>query len=121
MVSAAVWVISATVVAGTVLAFWHLRVTEGVGRPPGWIGIAHGLGGAAGLVLLLLALRGPARGVAAGAGSFGAMAAWLFGAAAVIGAVIWVRRRRGPMVTIVVHAGVAITAWALLLAWGSLG
>ncbi len=84
--------------------------------PPG---IAHGVVGAVGLVVLLLALRGPARGVAAGAGSFGTAAAVLFGAALVIGvAILWLRRKA---VAISVHAGFAIVGYVLLLAWNSLG
>jgi hypothetical protein len=121
LVSAATWVITAAVLGGTVLAFWRLRATEGVARPPGWAGIAHGLCGTAGLALLLLALRGPPRAVAEGAGSFGTIAAWLFAAALLVGGVIWVRRRRGPTLTIIVHAALAVTGWALLLAWASLG
>lgn len=113
--------ITAAVLAGTVLAFWHLRTAEGVARPPGWAGIAHGLGGAVGLALLLLALRGPSRAVADGAGSFGTIAAWLFGMALLVGGIIWVRRRRRPTLTIILHTALAVTGWVLLLAWASLG
>ena len=113
--------ITAAVLAGTVLAFWHLRAAEGVGRPPGWTGLAHGLGGAVGLALLLLALRGPPRAVAEGAGTFGTIAAWLFGAALLVGGLVWVRRRRGPMLTILLHAVMAVTGWVMLIAWVSLG
>lgn len=121
MVSTAAWVITLAVVAGTVLAFWHLNVTEGVTRPAAWAGIAHGLAGAVGLALLLVALRGPPRGVAEGAGSFGIIAAWLFGGALVIGGVILARRRRGPLLTILLHAGLAVTGWVMLIAWALMG
>ena len=121
MVSAAVWIISLTVVAGTVLGLWHLRASERVGRPPLWMGIAHGSAGAVGLGLLVLALGGPPRGAASGTASFGPTAAWLFGAALVSGAVIMARRKRGPAITMIVHAGLAVTGWVLLLAWTSLG
>ena len=96
---------------------WHLRATDAASRPPALAGIAHGVIGAAGLVLLLLALRGPPRGVAAGAASFGPMAGWLFGAALLSGVVFYVRRRKGAAVVLAIHAGVAVTGYALLLAW----
>jgi hypothetical protein len=121
LVSAATWIITAAVLAGTVLAFWHLRAAEGVARPPGWAGLAHGLAGAVGLALLLLALRGPSRAVAEGAGSFGTIAAWLFGVALIVGGLVWVRRRRGPMLAILLHAVLAVTGWVVLIAWVSLG
>ena len=81
------------------------------------VGILHGVIGAAGLAVLLLALRGPPRGVAAGAASFGPTAGWLFGAALLSGAVVYLRRRKGVAVMMAIHAGMAITGYALLLAW----
>lgn len=68
---------------------------------------------------MLLALRGPARGVAAGVGSFGTVAAALFAAALLTGGVLLLRRRSGLVMAI--HAGIAITAYVILLAWNSLG
>ncbi len=100
---------------------WHLRATDAASRPPAAAGIAHGVIGAAGLVVLVLALRGPPRGVAAGAGSFGATAAWLFVAALLSGAVFYVRRRKNAAIVLAIHAGVAITGYALLLAWDAVG
>ena len=82
-------------------------------------GLAHGALGAVGLAALLLALRGPARGVAAGAGSFGAVSAALFAGAVATGIVVLVLRRKPLAITI--HAGIAITGYVLLLAWNSLG
>jgi hypothetical protein len=111
-----VWVLTLAVAAGSALALWHLR---GTSRPPRVAGIAHGVVGAAGLVVLLLALRGPARGVAAGVGSFGTVAAVLFGGALLTGGVLLLLRRRG--VVMAIHAGIAITGYVLLLAWNSLG
>jgi len=73
------------------------------------------------LALLLLALRGPSRAVAEGAGSFGTIAAWLFGVALIVGGLVWVRRRRGPMLAILLHAVLAVTGWVVLIAWVSLG
>jgi putative copper export protein len=72
-------------------------------------------------VALLLALRGPARGVAAGAGSFGVTAAVVFAAALATGVVVLVTRRNGPAVTMAIHSGLAITGYVLLVAWYSVG
>jgi hypothetical protein len=119
LVAAAVWVLTIAAGAGTVLALWHLRATDGVARPPLVAGITHGIVGAAGLAVLLLALRGPARGVGAGVGSFGIVSAVLFAGAVLTGIVMLLLRRKG--VVMAIHAGVAITGYTLLLAWSSLG
>jgi hypothetical protein len=111
--------LTVAVAAGSALALWHLRAADGATRPPVAAGIAHGVVGAAGLALLLLALRGPARGVGAGVGSFGTVAAVLFVAALLTGIVMLLLRRKG--VVMAIHAGVAITGYVLLLAWSSLG
>lgn len=119
MVSAAVWVLTLAVAAGTGLALWHLRATDDAGRPPLGVGIGHGVVGAAGLVVLLLALRGPVRGVAAGVGSFGTLSAVLIGGALLTGAALLLLKRKGAVMAI--HAGIAICGYVLLLAWNSLG
>jgi hypothetical protein len=121
LVSLAVWLLTIAVAAGIGLGMWHLRATDAASRPPTVAGIAHGVVGAVGLVALLLALRGPARGVAEGVGSFGVTSAWLIAAALLAGVVVYVRRRKGPAVTMAVHSGIAITGYVLLLAWNSLG
>ncbi len=119
MLAVAVWVLSLAVVAGTILALWHLRgPDEGLG-PPLAAGLAHGAAGAVGLVILLFALRGPPRGVEAGAGSFGTTAAVLFGGAILTGVVVLLVRKKGTVIAI--HAGIAITGYVLLLAWDALG
>jgi hypothetical protein len=64
-------------------------------------------------------LQGPARGVDAGVGSFGIVAAALFAGAALTGIVLLLRHRKGLVMA--VHAGVAISGYVLLLAWNSLG
>lgn len=97
------------------LALWHLR---GVSRPPLAAGVAHALVGAVGLGLLLLALGGPARGVAAGVGSFGAVAAGLFGGALLTGVVLLLQRKG---VVMAIHAGIAITGFVMVMAWVALG
>jgi hypothetical protein len=106
LVTAAVWILTLAVVAGTGLGLWHLR---GISRPPFVAGIAHGM----------VALRGPPRGVENGVGSFGTTAAVLFAAAGVTGVVLLLLRRKPLLMAI--HAGLAITAYMLLLAWNSLG
>jgi hypothetical protein len=102
-----------------VLALWHLRATDGVAGPPLAAGIAHGGVGAVGLAILLFALRGPARGVDAGVGSFGFASAALFAGAVLMGIVLLLLRRKG--VVMAIHAGIAITGYVLLLAWDALG
>ena len=119
MVSAAVWILTLAVIAGTVLALLHLRVTDGAGRPPLVAGIAHGIVGAAGLAALLLALQGPPRGADTGVGSFGTMAAVLFAGALLTGVAILLLRRKA--IVMAIHAGIAITGYVLLLAWNALG
>ena len=116
MVSVAFWILTLAVVAGSGLALWHLR---GLSRPPLAAGGAHAVVGAAGLGVLLLALRGPARGVAVGVGSFGTVAAVLFAGALLTGIVLLLWHRKG--IVMAVHAGIAITGYVLLLAWVSLG
>jgi hypothetical protein len=117
----AVTLLTLAVVAGTGLALWYLRATDQGGRPPAVAGALHGGVGTIGLVALLFALRGQARGVAAGVGSFGATAAILFAAALISGLVILARRQTLPAATMAIHAGFAITGYVLLLAWNSLG
>jgi hypothetical protein len=101
------------------LALWHLRATEGMSRPPLAVGIVHGVVGAAGLVILLPALQGPPRGADTGVGSFGTMSAVLFACAALSGVVLAFLHRRA--IVMVIHAGIAVTGYVLLLAWYSLG
>jgi hypothetical protein len=102
-----------------VLALWHLRAADRGSRPPIAVGIAHGIVGAVGFTVLLGALRGPPRGVDAGAGSFGTIAALLFAGAVLTGIVLSLLRRKTMVMTI--HAGMAIAGYVLLLAWNSLG
>lgn len=120
MLSIAVWILTLAAGAGTLLAVWHLRAADGgSSRPPVAIGVVHGVVGVAGLVVLLLVLRGAPRGVAAGVGSFGTISAALFTAALLTGVVVLLSRRKALVMAI--HAGIAITAYVLLLAWNALG
>jgi hypothetical protein len=117
LLAVAVWIVTLAVAAGTGLALWHLRDIDGNQRPPLAAGIAHGLIGALGLGLLLLALRGPPRGIASGVGAFGTYSAVLFVAALLTGIVMLMIRRKA--VVMAIHAGIAITGYVLLLAWDS--
>jgi hypothetical protein len=88
-------------------------------------GAAHGIAGAAGVVLLLMALRGPPRGVATGSSSFGLEAAVLLGAALLAGLAIVVLarqrvRERAVTGAMVVHALLAVTGYVLWVAYASL-
>jgi hypothetical protein len=88
--------------------------------PVGWL---RGVLAVAALVLLLLVLRGPARGLAMGAGSFGVIAAWLLGVALVFGLLMLNRSlRRGaiPGAAVPVHAMLAIAGFVVLVAYASL-
>lgn len=87
-------------------------------------GVVHGLVGAAGFGLLIVALRGPRRSDAMGVGSFGIVALVLFGIALTLGPFIPPLTRRAPRfagLLLAVHATVAITAYVLFLAWASIG
>jgi hypothetical protein len=86
-------------------------------------GIVHGVIGVAGLGLLVMALQGPRRGDAMGAGSFGLAASVLFGIALTMGLCIPLLATRSLRVTgaiIAAHASLAIAAYVLFLAWASL-
>jgi len=71
------------------------------------------------LAILLFTLRGPARGVDTGVGSFGLASAVLFAGAVLTGVVLLLLRRKG--VVMAIHAGIAITGYVSLLAWDALG
>jgi len=124
MLTVSFYVLSAAVLAGVVLALLHLRATSAAQRPPWTAGAVHGVGGVIGLALLLIALRGPPRGVLSGTGSFGLQAAGFLGAAMVAGIGIIVLARRGSQsisLMMVVHGLLAMTGYVLLLAYVSLG
>ena len=104
---------------GVALALRYIRGTA-TRRPVG--GFIHGLTGAVGLGLLIFALQGPRRGDAMGVGSFGLVAAALFGLALTIGPLVPLLTHRSPRMAgliIAAHASLAITAFVLFLAWAS--
>jgi hypothetical protein len=119
MLLAAFIVLALAVLLGSVLALLYLRDETGAALP--WpVGALHGLLGTGGLVCLLLALGGPARGVEQGAASFGAAAAGLIGLAALAGGGIVAMRlvkRPGAGTLIGIHAALAVGGFVLLAAY----
>ena len=83
-------------------------------------GVLHGCLGAGGFAALLLALRGPPRGVAMGVGSFGRVAAVLLAVALLAGLTMLVIRSRAWQVSgliIGIHATMAISGIVILAAY----
>lgn len=105
------------------LGAMHLR--SGTVATPGWpLGASHGTLGVIGLILLLLALRGPPHGEAMGVGPFGRIAAVLIAMALLAGLAILVGRLRHcrvPSLIIGVHATIAVTGVVILAAYALLG
>ena len=117
MLIAAFIVLALAVLLGTVLAVLHLR---GGAAAPWPIGALHGLLGVSGLIVLILALRGPPRGLDQGVASFGAIGAALIALAALAGGGILVThlrkgRRAGGLIG--VHATLAVSGFVVLAAY----
>jgi hypothetical protein len=121
MLIAAVSILGIVVLIGLVLGSLYILYES----PPtrvmtiGWL---HGVLGATGVIVLLLALRGPARGVAQGAGAFG----WVSGAmltATLAGGLLIVlihmRRRAVPPLLIAMHGTLGVAGYVLLAAYFS--
>jgi hypothetical protein len=121
MLALAFWILAATVVLGSGLAFVHLRAAR---LPPWPVGALHGVAGAVGLGVLILALQGPARGAEYGVAAFGPVAAVLAAMALAIGLIVLLLARRFKRATglaIAVHSTIAVTAFVLLSAYLSFG
>ena len=121
MLTLAVLALSAAVVAGAMLALRHLQPDTQRRPLPGWMAIAHGAVGALGLGAMLIVLRGPPRGLGTGTASFGWTAAVLLTGALCAGLALPLLRRSrllSPAV-IVVHGAVAVTGYAIFLAWSA--
>lgn len=121
MLPAAFALVACAVLLGTLLALLHLRAA---GRSPPWpIGALHGLIGASGLGALLIALRGPPRGVAFGVGPFGVFAAALLALALLAGLVMLARLRFGrrPGTLLAAHAMLAVAGFVVLAGYTVLG
>jgi hypothetical protein len=115
-------VLGTALTIGLALALLHLLGARAL-RWTWPAGAVHGLLGMAGYVALVLGLRGPPRGVAQGAGSFGAIAAGLLGLTLLAGGLLLtarLRRRRMQGLVIGVHATLAVTGFIILAAYASL-
>jgi hypothetical protein len=94
------------------------------GLPSMPLGAVHGFLGIAGLALLIYLVPGSHRGAATGSQSFGAIAAVLLGAAALVGlamlALHW-RARRLPGALVGIHATLAVSGFVILAVYAMLG
>jgi hypothetical protein len=122
MLISAIALLGAVVLAGLALGALYLMMDE----PPdglSWKGILHGLGGTAGLALLVMALRHTPPSVHAvkmGVSGFGVFAASLIGAAFVVGLYILarhLRRRVIPQAAVAAHGLLAIVGYTLLVTY----
>jgi hypothetical protein len=116
MLIAAFVILGIAVLLGAVLAVLYLR-TDGAARPRWTLAALHGLVAIAGLGCLVLALRGPPRGLDQGAGSFGIIAAALIALAAMLGAgFLAARFCKMPIAGILIgiHATLAVSGFVVL-------
>jgi len=116
MLTAALTIVTVAVLLGAALAVMYLR-TGGAVAPPWTLAALHGLLAVTGLGCLLLALRGPPRGLAQGTAGFGTIAAVLMAAAAVLGVgfvAARLRQRRLPGLLIGIHATLAVSGFVIL-------
>lgn len=123
MLTTAFALLGGAVALGTVLAVLYLR-RQGGGRPAWPFGALHGALALGGFAALLVALRGPPRGLMTGTAGFGALAAWFLGAAALLGGAILagrLLRRRFGSALIGVHAAVAVCGLVILAAYVFVG
>jgi hypothetical protein len=114
MLSAAFIVLVTAMAFGAALAVLHMRPAGAVPWP---LAALHGLMAIGGLGCLLLALRGPPRGLDTGTASFGTIAAVLLALAALAGGGIVaarLRRRRPAGALIGIHASLAIGGLVIL-------
>jgi hypothetical protein len=124
MLIAAFMILGFAVLLGSALAVVHLRAQTGTAAfwpvVPWPVAALHGLLGVGGLVCLVLALRGPPRGLAQGTASFGAVAATIFALAALAGGAILathLRKKRRAGALIGLHAALAVTGFVVLAAY----
>ena len=120
---AAFVILGVAVLLGSVLAILHLRTLKAgtPPQPPPWpLAALHGILAIAGLACLVLALRGPPRGLAQGTASFGIIAAALIVLAALFGAGLLaahVFKRRIAGIMLGVHAMLAVSGFVILAAY----
>lgn len=111
MLLAAILVFSLTILGG---------LTTGVGhrehyRPPKWLALAHGTGGATGILLLVITYISRPQLM----GTLGAWSLGLFILAALVGLFLFSQRytsRSTPRGVILLHATIAFSAYLLLIA-----
>jgi hypothetical protein len=118
MLTLAFVLLGAAVLLRSMLVVFHLMSKRAA--PPWFLAALHGLVGVLGFSCIAFALRGPPRGVAQDAGSFGVIAAVLIGLAALIGVGLFVMRRlkrRTPGILLGIHATIAVGAFVVLLAY----
>ena len=119
MLNVAFTVVVVAVLLGTALAVQYLR--GGIEHPTHWaLAALHGVIGIGGLCCLVLALRGPPRGLGQGTASFGVIAATLLALAALAGLGILLirrgnKRRAGTLIGL--HATLAISGFVVLAAY----
>jgi hypothetical protein len=114
MLAWSAWLLAGVVLLGGIAAITGQRYWA--------VGAAHGALGLTGFILLLLGLRGPVRGEALGAGSFGRIAAVLVATALILGAgllSVRLRRRRASTMLIGIHATLGVAALVMLAAYVS--
>jgi hypothetical protein len=110
--------LGAAVLAGSGLAALQL-IAKRPAIPP-WLTALHGLLAVGGFIVLVLALRGPPRGIASGASAFGLIAAVLAALAVVAGSAALaarLRRKRVTGILVGVHATLAVSAFVILAAY----
>jgi hypothetical protein len=119
MLSVAFAALAVAVLSGTALAAQYLR--GGTEHPAPWtLAALHGVIGIGGLCCLVLALRGPARGLDQGTGSFGVIAVTLLALAALAGLGILLMRRgkKQPAGALIgLHATLAVSGFVVLAAY----
>ena len=119
MLIAAVTAMLTAVVLGLWLSAQYL-IHETPPRRLTATGVIHGTAGASAVVLLLLALQGPKRGVHTGAGGFG-WASFCFMAIAFAGGLtilgFHMRRRGAPTLLIAIHGMLGMAGGVMLSAW----
>lgn len=116
MLTTAFLLLGFALLLGSVLAVLYLRA----GTAPVALAAVHGLIGVGGFFWLLLALRGPPRGLETGTSAFGAIAAALIAFAALAGGGILAAHRFKPRLAgtlIGLHATLAVSGVVILAAY----
>jgi hypothetical protein len=112
-------ILAVVVLLGSVLAVLHLRM-NGLAAPPWPLAALHGLLAISGLCCLVLALRGPPRGLDQGTASFGIIATALITLAALAGAGLLathILKRRIAGIMLGIHATLAVSGFVILAAY----